>query len=572
MRKYQVLSEAWIKASVIGTTWAAFEIVLGSFLHNLKVPFSGNILTALGLIILVSSSYKWPEKGLFWRSGLICAFMKSISPSAFIFGPMIAIFSEAVLLEMAVRILGRNMAGYLIGAMLAMSWNLFQKIINLVLFYGSNIIDLYTDILTYAQKQLRINFDIVWLPIVILLVSYALFGLLAAIAGMKIGRKILLQKDQVFTQEENSTPSNVKKSSPPDNNYSILWLFLNIVLMVGSLVLLNITGIVTGGLVITVIIVVWSVRYKRALRQLSKPKFWILLVFITMVTAIVFSVTRPDSFTLTQGIITGLQMNLRATILILGFTVLGTELYNPVVRDFFLRTRFKQLPLALELSFESLPFLVAHIPGFKSIVKNPVGIFYQVLSQTEYRLAEVRNKIKFTYRIFILSGQVGSGKTNCLKRIIEGLKERNIPAGGIISERILENDVTVGYDVIDISSGNRGKFLREKEIENGAIGRFGICEEGLMLGNKALRYAGTHSNDLIIIDEVGQLELRGEGWAESLSRLARSGNHHLLLSVNQRFVNEVVDKWGLHPVQILNIDTTDCDAIVQTVLQQTANF
>ena len=58
------ISEKWIKASVIGTIWAASEIVLGSFLHNLRIPFSSNVLTGIGLIILISSSYKWTEKGL----------------------------------------------------------------------------------------------------------------------------------------------------------------------------------------------------------------------------------------------------------------------------------------------------------------------------------------------------------------------------------------------------------------------------------------------------------------------------------------------------------------------------
>jgi len=88
------LNEKWIKASIAGTIWAASEIVLGSFLHNLKVPFSGNILTAIGLIILISISYIWTERGLFWRAGVICALMKAMSPSAVIFGPMIAIFTE----------------------------------------------------------------------------------------------------------------------------------------------------------------------------------------------------------------------------------------------------------------------------------------------------------------------------------------------------------------------------------------------------------------------------------------------------------------------------------------------
>src|SRR3989339_120514 len=125
------ISEKWIKASIMGTIWAASEIVLGSFLHNLKIPFSGNILTGIGIIILISISYIWTEKGLIWRAGLICAIMKTMSPSAVIFGPMIAIFSEAVLLELSLRLFGKTWFGFIIGAMLAMSWNLAQKIINL---------------------------------------------------------------------------------------------------------------------------------------------------------------------------------------------------------------------------------------------------------------------------------------------------------------------------------------------------------------------------------------------------------------------------------------------------------
>jgi len=73
------ISEKWIKASIIGTIWAAAEIVLGSFLHNLRVPFSGNMLTAIALVILISVSYKWRERGLFWRAGVICALMKTMS-------------------------------------------------------------------------------------------------------------------------------------------------------------------------------------------------------------------------------------------------------------------------------------------------------------------------------------------------------------------------------------------------------------------------------------------------------------------------------------------------------------
>ena len=166
-----------------GTIWAASEIVLGSFLHNLRIPFSGNILTAIGIIILISVSYLWTEKGIFWRAGVICAVLKTMSPSAVIFGPMIAIIAESFLLEASVRLFGRTIAGFVLGAMLAMSWNLFQKIINMIIFYGSGIIEIYEGLLKMAQKQLDIQTDIVWLPIIILLVAYALFGILRLLSG-----------------------------------------------------------------------------------------------------------------------------------------------------------------------------------------------------------------------------------------------------------------------------------------------------------------------------------------------------------------------------------------------------
>src|SRR5690606_35604848 len=110
-------------------------------------PFSGNILTAIGIIILISISFIWRECGIFWRAGLICAIMKTMSPSAVIFGPMIAIIAESLLLELSVRIFGRNMAGLVIGAMLAMSWNLFQKIANYIISYGSDIVEVYNSLL-----------------------------------------------------------------------------------------------------------------------------------------------------------------------------------------------------------------------------------------------------------------------------------------------------------------------------------------------------------------------------------------------------------------------------------------
>ena len=564
MDKKYVLDEKWIKASILGTIWAAFEIVLGSFLHNFKIPFSSNALTAIGIIILISISYIWTDKGLFWRAGIICAIMKTMSPSAVIFGPFIAIISEAALLEISVRLFGRTVIGFAVGAMLSMSWNLFQKIINFIIFYGFNIVEVYTDLLLYARKQLNVNFDLTWLPILVLFTVYCLLGLLSAIVGMKVGRKLL---DQPLDNQLNNRPLSFigqKNGTTNGFDHSLLWLFINSFLMIGSLVLLNFTSWVFWSITISVVVTIWVLRYKRALNQLSRPRFWIYFVLITMVTAFVF--TKMESGRFLEGLLAGIQMNFRAAIIILGFSVIGTELYNPRVRAFFLKTSFKQLPMALELSFGSLPSMISHIPEFKVFIKNPVSVVHQIVSQAEFRLAEIKRRSIKT--VVLISGGIEKGKTSLVKEIIQELKQNNISVGGLFSPRIMEGETTVGYDVVDIMTNEQTGFLRIANDKNSCnIGRFTILTKGLEAGLHALNVVNNSNNQFIIIDEVGNLELENQGWAPKIEELLKNSESHLLITVRDNLAERIIQKWNLNDYSIVKIAEIDDVKISDLILE-----
>lgn len=552
----QGLSEKWIKASIAGTIWAASEIVLGSFLHNLKIPFSGNILTAIGIIVLIAISYVWTDRGLFWRAGLICAVMKTMSPSAVIFGPMVAIITESILLEISVTLFGRTIAGYLLGSMLAMSWNLFQKVINFIIFYGSNIIEVYENLLKYAQKQLEIESDIVWLPIIILLVVYSVFGLFAGIIGIRVGRKMRKEPGQVLRGFKKDNEKAGERKIQAGFNYSVIWLFINVLLIIGSFLLLSKTQWFIWSTSIAAIVVIWSLRYNRALRQLSRPGFWIFFVIITLVTAFALTDTAAGESLLKKGLLTGIQMNFRAVVIIVGFSVLGTELYNPVVRNFFMRTSFRNLPLAIELSVESLPDFIAGIPDFKSLVRNPVSVFYQVISHADSRLSELTGKSRSSGRVIIITGPIGAGKTNFAKQLSDMLRKNNIIAGGIITEKILDVNSAVGYDLVDIESLERVIFLRQNsECGSDSIGRFTICRDAIEAGNRILRTVAATDNKVIIIDEVGMLELNGKGWSESINSILVKAGRKLIITVRSSFIEEVMAKWNITDPVVVDVVT-----------------
>jgi len=534
------LSEKWIKASIIGTIWAASEIALGSFLHNLKIPFSSNILTAIGIIVLISTSFKWTEKGLFWRAGLICALMKTMSPSAVIFGPMIAIFSQAMLLEIFTRLLGKNIFGFAFGAMFAMMWNLFHKIMNYIIYYGFDIVNIYSGLLKYAQKQLNFHFDLVWSPIIFLAVIYASMGLAAAIIGIKVGKKLLIQPSENIPYQcrKNNADLNVSRQS---FNYSIRWLLLDIAFIITAFTLLTYSSWIVWSSSISAIAIIWVLRYKRALRQLSRPRFWIYFIIITMVTAFVFN--KIQSHNLVNGLTVGIQMNFRAIIVILGFSVLGTELYNPRIRDFFSKTAFKQLPLALELSFESLPLIIATVPELKTLLRNPVPVIYRVISQIEFRLAELKDKL--SRKIFIITGGIGQGKTTQIQKIVDSLTKQNIPVRGIFAPRIMENGETIGYNIVDIGTNEQEPFLRNNiDGDLPKIGKYSIFPKGLEKGINALAKSATDNSILVIIDEIGKLELNNQGWSANVTELVNS-QAVLLLAVRDSFAEQVIQKWNL---------------------------
>jgi len=550
------ISEKWIKSSIIGTVWASSEIVIGSFLHNLKIPFSGSILTAIAIIILVSVSFVWKEKGIFWRAGLICALMKTMSPSAVIFGPMIAIFAEAVLLEVSVRIFGQTYFGFIIGSVLAVSWTFAQKIINFLIFYGFNIVELYKGLMKFIEKQLNLQFDTFWVPIFILLSIYIIIGVFSAILGIKTGEKLISQPFKYKPQTYNNQSFLSKSNSKLEFKYSIIWLIVDILLIVASLLLISLTNWKIWTISVFVITIIWILKYKRALRQLSKPKFWIFFIVITMLTAFVF--TKLQSKSILDAMLIGIEMNFRATVLILGFSVLGTELYNPKIKNFFARTYFKNLPLALELSAESLPLVIANIPDFKTAFKNSTKIVSQLIAYSEFRFKELKNHQNFTQKIFIVTGKIDGGKTSFIKKLVDVLKEKNIKVGGIYSQKIIENNERTGYDVVDIKTNKSEIFLRANGNGNlEKIGIFSIFPQGLKFGLESLKPANNIENEIVIVDEVGKLELSGKGWASELEDFLILQNNHILMVIHEDLVEKTIEKWNLKNSLIIKIPEVD---------------
>ncbi|OQX72135.1 MAG: hypothetical protein B6D61_15010 [Bacteroidetes bacterium 4484_249] len=374
------LDNIWLKAAVIGGLWASVEIIIGSFFHNLRIPFAGSILAANGTILIIAFYQMWPEKGLIWRAGLICALMKSISPSAIILGPMIGILSEAIIIEIAIRLFGNNLISLSIGGALSVSSAFLHKVVSLIILYGLNLVKLYVDIFHFAAKQVRIENANPWILVFIIIAVYLFLGTVSAFTGYYIGKKSkeTKHKKQGYKLKELKT-NNILLLSKEQKFYVPLFL-THLILIPMGLILINYFSIVYGTIFIFLYSVFCIYRYKKSLRRLRKPIFWIQLFILTFLAAIFWNgFNSSGSFFDTEGLLIGFEMNIRAIFVVIAFSSFGVELRNPVIRDYLFKKGFSKIYMALGLSFAALPVMIEAMPRPKYFLRHPANSFSDMM-------------------------------------------------------------------------------------------------------------------------------------------------------------------------------------------------
>jgi nucleoside-triphosphatase THEP1 len=160
-----------------------------------------------------------------------------------------------------------------------------------------------------------------------------------------------------------------------------------------------------------------------------------------------------------------------------------------------------------------------------------------------------------------------------LIKSIEILKERKVVMGGMYSPKIFERDERIGYDVVDVSSNEREMFLRNNLNGNfEKVGSFSILPQGLKLGLESLKLEKTHGKQLIVIDEIGSLELSEKGWFERIDELFKSQKINLLIVVREELVVKVIEKWNLSNYTFFNINENDHLSISNQIIEYIRSY
>lgn len=121
-----------------------------------------------------------------------------------------------------------------------------------------------------------------------------------------------------------------------------------------------------------------------------------------------------------------------------------------------------------------------------------------------------------------ITGPPGIGKTTVIKRVMAVLEEAGFRAGGIVCPEIRGGGRRLGFEVIDVLTGEKGVLAHILQRSGPRIGKYRVNLDDLSrIGVQAMKTA-VEEADYIVIDEVGPMELQGRDFQLAIMKALES--------------------------------------------------
>jgi len=178
---------------IFGALWGALELALGSYLHVIKAPFTGTIMTALGMIIILVGRLFVPQHGSVLMMGVVTMLLKVLSLGGVVVNPMIAILAESLLAE-AVLLTGRNnRLVFIVAGALATLWNFVHPFFTQGILAGTGIYEIYQRSLLKGADLLGLDEGAVGITLMALILVRLIIGAVAGGLAWNLGQQVLMR-------------------------------------------------------------------------------------------------------------------------------------------------------------------------------------------------------------------------------------------------------------------------------------------------------------------------------------------------------------------------------------------
>jgi len=145
--------------------------------------------------------------------------------------------------------------------------------------------------------------------------------------------------------------------------------------------------------------------------------------------------------------------------------------------------------------------------------------------------------------VIIITGAINSGKSTYLRQLVARERAAGHSISGVIAHGIFADGQKIGYDVEDIAGGRTLPLTRIGQQQEGdqKVGRYWLSRSALAMARAAL--LSFAPGGVVFLDEVGPLELSGEGYADCISTLLASPISRLYVVVRAGLVAQIAERF-----------------------------
>jgi nucleoside-triphosphatase THEP1 len=144
--------------------------------------------------------------------------------------------------------------------------------------------------------------------------------------------------------------------------------------------------------------------------------------------------------------------------------------------------------------------------------------------------------------VIIITGAIGIGKTTVCEKVVKIARSSGYSCGGILTHKAAHNSLIA----LDIQTGERAILASTDNTFGGPrTPRYSFNPEAIKFGIRAINKA--IDSDVLIIDELGHLELNGEGFAKSLEFIKTGRVKNSILVIRKELLPTFLAQLGDNP-------------------------
>jgi nucleoside-triphosphatase len=121
------------------------------------------------------------------------------------------------------------------------------------------------------------------------------------------------------------------------------------------------------------------------------------------------------------------------------------------------------------------------------------------------------------------------------------LKNRDYDVGGIICREVREGGLRVGFEIMDLSTGQRGWLAHVNQSTGPKIGKYRVNLTDLDVIGAGSILDSLQNADMLAVDEIGPMQLLSPAFSNALLKAVESSKP-MLGTIHYRLSNYLVDR------------------------------